>query len=203
MIMEKRGLNRGQFWYADYLIGLSVFMIIGFLFFRTFVDVSYSNSLMDELVEDGISISNALMSDGYLHNEWLPEEGEQVQGRIGFVNNGRLNITSYTTFKSLVQYMPSDPAEISGYELSKYLIGTRYDYITYFEDENGNIIQNSISNPDIELTILGRYSDTISISNAEGVVKFTRFVWVDEYEDSPNNDDGKGKILRMIVVVWK
>ena len=172
IFMEKRG----QFWYTDYLIGLLVFMVIGFLFFRTVVDISSNNAVMDDLVETGITISNVLMSEGYLYNQW--GDGE---GRIGFVNNGKVNLSSYNNFTTLV----STP---DNYETSKYLIGTKYDYVTYFEYENGTIIQN---------TVAGKYNDLNLITNAEAIIKFVRFVWYDQ------DGDNKGKVVKLVVEVWK
>lgn len=185
-------MKRGQFWYTDYLIGLLVFMIIGVLFFRTFVDISSSNAIMEELVETGVTISNSLMGEGYLHDQWI-----NSQGRIGFVDNAKLNITSYDLFKNLV----STGSSGEGYATSKYLIGTKYDYITYFEDVDGNPIQNN------KLDILGKdgINSLDDISNANAIVKFVRFVWVDEYEQPwyPDENMGKGRILRMVVMVWQ
>jgi hypothetical protein len=195
---DKISKKRGQFWYADYLIGITVFMVIGFLFFRTFVDVSANNSLMEDLIDDGISISNSFMSPGYLPDKWNLDPPD---GRIGFVENGKLNSSEYyddanhNNFRAMVQTP-------DGYERSKYLIGTRYDYLVYFEDENGNPIDNGF------LTVLGRWSTLEEFNtnaNAEAVVKIVRFVWVDEYETPDYRLDnlGKGRILKMVVIVWK
>ncbi|MBU2633842.1 MAG: hypothetical protein KJ674_01205 [Nanoarchaeota archaeon] len=170
--------KRGQFWYTDYLIGLLVFMIIGFLFVRTVVDISSNNALLEDLVEEGITISNSLTSEGYLHDEW---GDDPPKGRIGFVNGGKVNDTSYVLFTSLV----SDPDD---YEISKYLMGIKYDYVTYFEDSEGVLIPGSI---------IGKYSVLESIDEADAVVKFVRFVWYDD------DNDGKGRIVRLVVEVWK
>ncbi|MFH1209811.1 MAG: hypothetical protein V1663_03410 [archaeon] len=186
---DKISKKRGQFWYSDYLIGIMVFMVIGFLFFRTFVDVSTSNSLMENLIDDGISISNSFMSSGYLPDYW---DDAVPDGRIGFVDNGKLNIDFYQNFTNLI---------VQGdYEKSKYLIGTRYDYIVYFEDENGNPIENNGI-----LMVLGKYSSLTELNNAnaDAIVKIIRFVWVDEYETPIANPNDKGRILRMVVIVWK
>ena len=173
--MEKRG----QFWFSDFMIGIIIMITITILFFSTIVGLYESNDKIDELINNGVVISDYFMSSGYLHDQW-----SSGQGRIGFVDNGRVNEENLSIFVILV-------STEDGYSDSKYLLGTSYDYVFYFEDRNGNVANDEfIGNNSINSL------EDISNIKTDYMIKLVRFVYY--YDEIIEIND----IVKMVVVLW-
>jgi len=168
--------KKGQFWYTDFLLALFILMIISTLFIVTIVDLNTREDTLQGLIEDGITISNSLMSEGYDVKEW-----KNGKGRIGIIKDSKVNRANLDEIDSLSQ---------SDYETSQYLFGIRNNYAFYFEDKERNVDK-----------LYGKVYDLDDLNNlgVENLIKFTRFVHYD------NNiiPDGKGEIVKMIVLVWE
>src|SRR3989344_32498 len=180
-------MKKAQFWYADFLLGLLVLFIITFIFNRVIIDLNLREDKIQELVNDGNAISSSLMSPGYLgYTQW---SASNPNGRIGLVENGKVINGKLNNFKQLL-LTAGIP---SGYNKSRILLGTKNDYLMYFEDKNANIITDIAGNK-----VYGALSDASKINQigAENIVRFTRFVYYD------NNNDGKGELVKMNILVW-
>ena len=124
MIMKKRG----QFWYGDFMIAMLVIIVIGIIFANTIVDIPQRESNLDNMIDDGVNIANSLLSEGYDMPNW-----RNGNGRIGINTDSKIDVNKLDTFSSLVDTN-------RGYLISKFLFGTDYDYVFYFEDKDGNIV---------------------------------------------------------------
>lgn len=160
---------------------------IGILFFSTIVNLYEGNDKIDDLINNGVLISDYFMSSGY-----LPEEWDSSEGRIGFVDNGRINLENLTFFSDLFSVG-------EGYTKSKYLLGTSYDYVLYFEDSEGvlDITGDLVITEDDFLGDLDiASSDDITNMNTDHMVRLIRFVYYyDEFV-------GINKFVKMVVVLW-
>ncbi len=180
--------KRAQFWYADFLLAILILVAISFLFIKNITDLNSKQDRLEWVANDAISISNSLMSEGYCpsnpfntcYSDWLI-----LTGRIGFVKQGRVIQNNLVSFIDLTQ---------TSYDTSKIFLGTKNNYIFYFEDENGNKITiNGIANP--EKIIYGNPSvNQLSDINAESLVKITRFLYLD--------NNGLKKIVKLVVIAW-
>ena len=181
-------MKKAQFWYADFLLGLFVLFIITFIFNRVIIDLNLKGDKAQELINDGNSISNSLMSPGYLgFSQW---SASNPSGRIGLVENGKVINSKLSDFKKLLS-LTGTP---SGYDKSKILLGiNKNNYLMYFEDKNGNPIADTTGNK-----VYGGLDDIAKINQigADNIVRFTRFVYYD------NNVDGKGELVKMNILIW-
>lgn len=169
--------KKGQFWYGDFLIGLFILMVISVVFVVTITDINAREDVLQSLIDDGTTISNSLMSQGYLTaEEWKLEEG-----RIGFVEDGKVNNEKLAYFATIATF---------DYRTSQYLLGTRNNYAVYFEDKDGQIIDDAM---------YGRVNSLQELNNlgVENLVRFTRFVYYD------NDNDGDGEIVKLILLIWE
>lgn len=176
-------VKKGQFWYSDFLIGLFILIIISAIFVITIVDINSREDTLQSLIDDGVTISNSLMSEGYLKDEWVNNKG-----RIGFVKNGKVDNNNLASFDTISSYSISP----DNYKISKYLLGTINDYAVYFEDKDGDVVKDKV---------YGKVNTKEALDDlgVENLVRFTRFVYYD-YDDT---SEGIGEIVKMILVVWE
>jgi len=161
--------KRGQFWYSDFMIGIIIMMTIGLLFFSTIFKLYESNDKIGELISDGVLISDYFMSSGYDSENW-----GSGNGRIGFVDNGKVN-ENFENFQLL------------DYDTSKFLLGIHYDYVVYFEDSLGNFLD--LGEDDFIGYEIGGI-EQIELIDTDHMVKLARFVYYG------------GDIQKMVVVLW-
>lgn len=143
-------MKKAQFWYADFLIGLLILVFISILFIKTITDLNTKEDTIQNLLNDGISISNSFMSKGYLSDQWV-----NTQGRIGIADNGKINNIDFNNLKAL------------NYKTSKTLLGVSNDYAIYIEYTDGSI-SDWYSKPGIF---------SISGINSDSIIKVTRFAY--------------------------
>ena len=167
--------KRGQFWYSDFMIGIIIMMTIGLLFFSTIFKLYESNDKIGELISDGVLISDYFMSSGYDSGNWASGDG-----RIGFVNNGKINDGVGSNFEYFTNL---------NYDVSRSLLGIHYNYVVYFEDDEGNILDLSIEEDFIgyDISNIGEIEEM----NTDYMVKLVRFVYFQE------------DIVKMVVVLWE
>ncbi|MBS3153595.1 hypothetical protein J4426_03470 [Candidatus Woesearchaeota archaeon] len=171
--MEKRG----QFWYGDFMLAMLVMIVIGIIFANSIVDIPQRESDLDKMVDDGANIANSLLSDGYDIANW-----RNGNGRIGISSSGKIDTIKLDELATLVETS-------RGYLISKFLLGTSYDYAFYFEDKQGSII-NGRAYGGIAL------KEDLNIVDAENIFRMVRIVFLD------NNRDGKGELVKMHLAVW-
>ena len=169
--------KKGQFWYSDFLIGLFILMVISVIFVVTIVDINSREDILQGLIDDGVTITNSLMSEGYL----TAENWRQDKGRIGFVRNGKVDNERLAYFATISTF---------DYRTSQYLLGTRNNYAVYFENKTGNVVNDNV---------YGRINSLNELNElgVENLVKLTRFVYYD------GNDDEKGEIVKLILLIWE
>ncbi len=171
--------KKAQFWYADFLLAILILVGISFLFIRTITDLNSKQDKIQGISSDAFSISNSFMSKGYCPSNCGPD-WSNLNGNIGFVREGKVIQTNLDDLISLTS--TSD-----GYDKSKIILGTKNNYIFYFEDNNQKIFMSGeeiFGNPLI---------DDISKINSNSLVKVTRFV----YLDTPIK-----KLVRLVIIVW-
>jgi hypothetical protein len=162
--------KKAQVWYTDFLIGLLILIAITFIFTRTILDLNAREDKFQELINDGLSISNSLMSEGYCASYGCGAAWNRNPpiGRLGFVKNGKVVKENFDAFIN------------TDYEKTKTLLGSKNDYILYFEYNGAKIDYN------------GKYvfGNENGFSKAENTIKLTRVVY------------NAGKIVNMIVIVF-
>lgn len=173
-------LKKSQAWYADFLIGLLILIFITFVFTTTIIDLNTKEDKLQELSNDGISVSSSLMSSAYgSYGSWIIYP---PSGRLGFVKNGRIIKEDFEEFQNLVN---SD----EGYKNSKILLGTKNDYILYFEF-NDEIFENKVyGKPGININ-----NNKIEGIISDNIIKITRIVYYDL--------DNSGKIVKMVILIF-
>lgn len=133
--------KKTQMWFTDFVIGTLIFtlMLIGYYTYTT--NISKQDSLTaNDLIADAESVSTTILLAGY------PDNWDNTTVRsIGITNdNQRINKTKIINF-----------AELS-YNKTKKLLGTIYDYLIFFTNENNTIINVEgicgIGKPEINVT---------------------------------------------------
>ena len=193
--------KRGQFWYIDLLIALFVVSVIAILFVKGITDIVDREKDVNDLLAEGIDISNNIMSKGLLSSTWCSGN----DGRIGFVDNSKIN-TNFNDFKTLVETTGNtciNPGGgfIDGYTKSRILLGIKSQYVIYMQNKDGTIIDskaygnNTISSKTYTSIgeILGEIDEKISPENK---VNIFRYVYYDD------NGDGKGELIRIGITIW-
>jgi len=120
--MQKKS---GQVWFTDFVIAMLIFSFALIYYYTFTTNISKQDSVtVDNLVTDSKSISSSLLVGGFPSN-W---DNTTVQ-RIGVTDDNQiLNPTKWSNFDSI------------GYNKSKKLFGTAYDYLAYFVDENDTLL---------------------------------------------------------------
>ena len=115
---------KAQMWFTDFVIGILIFSFMLIVYYTYTANISKQNSIVvEDLIADGESISSSLLLAGY-PNDW---NSANVQS-IGITNNNqRINNTKFTELMGV------------GYNKSKKLFGTVYDYVLFFVNESDDI----------------------------------------------------------------
>jgi len=169
--------RRGQLWYVDFIIGVLVIAFIGVLFAKTIIDVPQRETDLQVLGSDALTISNLLMSPALQSSQWV-----NGQGKIGLVDDGKINRAWLNNFLTLVE-------SENGYDTSRQLFGTNFDYGLYFERKDGTVLNNKVYGGVDSL-------DQLSNLKAENLLALNRVVYVDD------DGDGLGDVAKMVLLVW-
>jgi len=162
--------KKSQASYTDFLIGFFVLILITFIFIRVNIDLNSKNNNFQELIIDGTEISNSLMNNGYKILNW---NDAQPQGRLGFLNDGKIIKENFDQFAQTT------------YDKTKILLGTKKDYLVYFEHDNKILSYN-------ERQFYGKY-DNINKIKSSNIVKITRLVYSSLHDK---------KVVKMIILVF-
>ncbi len=106
-------MKKGQTFSLDLLIGLTVFLII-FISIFGFVTYISQESVPSKLKEESETILSSI---------------EAQNSPVGFIENNLINPDKLNTI-----------AHPDSYERMKGVIGTKYNFCIYFEDETGHIL---------------------------------------------------------------
>lgn len=144
--------KRGQAWYADFMVGLMIFVSVVGIYYTFQEAFSQDNTGLDDLIADSKQISTMLMTPGY-PDPWTNLTVE----RIGLTNGTpRIVLSKVQAFGAL------------DYDESRTLFNTPYQYAVYFRQG----VQN-VTLPNGQ-TFIGRQP-----ANATDVVTVLRFVIYD------------------------
>jgi hypothetical protein len=208
-------MKKAQLWYGDMILGFSIIVIIMLFFVVAFFDILGKEQEIQNLVDEAITISNSMLSPSYSPSGNLESDWCNLEGRIGFTDNMKINNEDFVRFRNMVNQVKTC-GSLSGYETTKLMFGTKFDYIIYFQDKNGNFfdLPNNLNLPrkfNVRRTY-GKYRinlptngpsgikkiyDKIENDNPNNLINFFRFVYMDT---SP--EDGKGELVKMGVIVW-
>ena len=174
-------MKKGQFWYADFVIGILVIAFITVLFAKSVVDVPERGSKLNLLSQDATTIGNLLMSPGIDSKKWVNGDG-----KIGIVENGKVNHVLLDDFTKLVE---TGGEKQEGYQKARQLLGTSYDFSVYFQKKDGIILNNKAYGG---IDDIGQLQDLA----AENIVRLNRVAYFD------GTGDNIGEIYTMVLVVW-
>ena len=168
--------KKAQATYADFLIGLLVLIAITFIFTQIVIDLNSREDKFQELINDGAAISSSFMGSAYGAYGWT---GNQPTGRLGFVRDGKVIKKDFDDYLNLLNSQ-------NGYKKSTILLGTRNDYVFYFEFDETKLNYG-------EREVYGKYDDVDEIESSN-MVKITRIVYYDL--------DGSGRIVKLVVLIF-
>jgi len=162
----------------DFIIALTLFLLIVFLSFKYMMqDYAFSARNKNEVLLEADRISNSLITEGMPVN-WT----EEKVYRLGLTTNGAINQSKVEMFRNLT---------FDDYANVKTLLNVKSDFLIYFENKNGNMINFT------EEGYIGKSGhNTISAELiSEEVVKLSRFITY--------RHDNIAEIIMMNIFVWE
>jgi len=173
-------MKKAQFWYADFLVAVMILMIIGVLFVYSIKDLTSRNEILKDLILEASDISSVLMSEGYLviGDPYETYNWDVLEGTVGFMTNNKFDIEKFDMFNLL------------GSEKQRYMLGTFNNVWIYMADSSG----------DVKFYIPNDGYASINDIDSNNLVHIKRFVF---YDNTPDNDETKGEIYILGVVVFK
>lgn len=113
-MIKKR--KKGQMLFPDFLLGLTIFLIVMAISGKLIVDMTADNKF-EQAYKENLQVSESLLTTGMPTN-WTKDNIIIP----GIVNDQRLNITKLEEFEKL------------DYELSKTLLNTKSEFLFYFKN---------------------------------------------------------------------
>ena len=163
---------KGQIWYMDVMFALVIFSTALILFFKA--DINFLDSqedILDDMDREARLLSDSIISSGYPQG-W--EESNVIE--IGLIDDYRINETK-------LEYLGR-----IGYNETKSMLRTKYEYYLVFEDNDGidwiNSSHEGFGMPGINST-------NIVDGNPDHLLKIIRFVI---FRSEPR---------RMVVYLWQ
>ena len=167
-------LLKAQIWYYDFLLALSMFLLILVFSFK-YINDTYIFEAGESTIPDADKLAGKLMSYG-VPNNWTKNEVIS----IGILTNGVLNSTKLNNFNNLT---------IEDYASVKQLMGIKSDFLIYFENQSNQRVNFSDSG------YIGMAGATPSTLDGRERINIERYVVYKEANTA--------KILTMKVVVWQ
>ena len=121
--MNFKTSRKGQAWYADFMIGLTLFLSVIGIYYTFQSAFSEDTTGVEDLIADAKQISNMLVSPGY-PDSWTAVD---VQ-RIGLTNNTPRIVVSKVEQFGLMNY-----------STTRNRFRTGYNYVVYFREGDENI----------------------------------------------------------------
>ncbi|MBD3203093.1 hypothetical protein GF327_02265 [Candidatus Woesearchaeota archaeon] len=177
--MDKK---KAQIWYTDFILGLTIFLIVFLISLKYVSDNSYTKK--DELKDMVLSlnsVSESLMSQG-IPGSW--NENNVIS--IGITNgNYILNVTKLSLFYNLTML---------DYEHTKSLLQTKYDFLVFFKNQVNrtiNLTQKFFGDP-------GETDDTLKTMDPDKLVSLKRYLVLKKNI----NGNITSNIIEMNIYLW-
>lgn len=124
-LIDRKKKSKSQFFYGDFVIAMLIFTAILIIYFNYRPNIpNQFNDVLNELIFDSKTVSLSLTHGGYPFN-W---NGSNVN-RIGITNNdNRINSEKFNAFLNI------------NYNKTKKLLGTNNNFMIFFENETGELI---------------------------------------------------------------
>ncbi len=171
--------TKAQLWYLDFIIGVTLFVIILIVSFRYVTTNVLSGKEASHAPIDADKISEYLVSEGIPKN-WTEDDIVIIGITSG---DNMINLTKVELFKNMSQ---------SDYNNVKFLFGISSDFIISFQDSSGNLLnltnQTYIGKPGITLSDL-------SSTDPNNLMTIMRYLVY--------KHDGISEIVGMKVIVWQ
>lgn len=164
--------KKSQVLYQDFIVAIVIFTVAILFYYKYAPTFQADEGAIDELLVNANIISNSLISAGYPLN-WTND----VE-RIGITDGkNRINETKLLQFANM------------SYKDAKFLFGSLYDYLVFFEDKNSSLLV--INN----ITGIGKENinstNIFDVEKPKKLVKTRRLVIYDS------------DIYNMVVYVWE
>lgn len=121
-------MKKGQAWVQDTITSIIIIITTLSIFMIGYTNLSEDNKQFDEVHYENKLISEYLMLEG-TPTDW---KNETDVLRIGITNSD--NTLNETKLESLYNMTQLD------YDLTRSFLGTKYDYILFFTDYDGNLL---------------------------------------------------------------
>lgn len=188
--------NKGQSWYLDFILAITVMIIVGVIFVKLIISFSGNQQDVQEFTDEARNIANTLLSSGNPKSANDQNYNYDYQYfRLGLTNDDyKIDKAKFDILRSF-----SD----SNYEKLKTIIGTNLDFYVVLEDRDGNFrynfghptVKGVTNEEDINIRLATLRSEFGGVKNSVGLV---RIVY---YDDNPS-DNNLGEFFRMVVRVW-
>jgi hypothetical protein len=148
-------MKKAQVWYLDFIIGLSLFILISVLAFK-YISVRFSDAEAEKgkIWDDAYRLTDSLLSPGIPSN-WTRQDAVS------------LGISSDTNVLDMDKLERLKNFTKDGYDRTKLIFGIKSDYLVHFEDKNGVLLnlsnQSYIGKPGMNdaSAVAGRPSDSL------------------------------------------
>jgi len=171
-------LLKSQLWYFDFILGLTIFTLILLVSYR-YIGNSYviSGKDVNSVMSESNKLSETLMTSG-LPTNWTQDNVVS----IGIVTDNVLNITKLDQFKNMTN---------SDYTNVKNMFGLRSEFIVFFHDKDGNLLNVT----DQEYIGSGYTLEDVEDFFKEEMVYVTRY--------TTYKHDDIAQIISLKVVMWQ
>lgn len=172
-------LNKSQIWYFDFILALSIFVMILVLGFRYVINSNYyEGKEVNNIIFETSILSDTLMGPGLPIN-WTAQDVIS----IGIVDENTLNLVKLERLNNF---------SIDDYTGIKHVLGINSDFLVYFTDKNDIILNLTIPN------YIGKSGYTIeSVTNLD----VSELISVQRYVTYKSNNISN--IISMRVVLWQ
>lgn len=154
--------KKAQAWGFDLIISAFIFVIAIALFYNYSINLQTENEDIDALLQEGISATNILLSEGYPIN-W----GKFSVEKPGLYKSNNIDRDKLQSLLELAS---------ENYSRSKNLLGTKYDYYFFFSSDKTEFV--NLTNEGIGKT--GITSQNINSLETKKLVKITRMAILDK-----------------------
>ncbi len=172
--------KRAQIWYMDFIIGLTIFILMLVVAFK-FTTLKFSDDESDRarIWDDAQRLTGAILSSG------IPENWTQS-------NAISIGITSDSSALDIVKLDLLKNFTLSNYDRTKFIFGINSDYLLHFETIN-NTLLNITDNPYIGKP--GLTDQDVLDNNPKDKLAFVRYLVY--------RHDSIAEIIAMKILVWR
>ncbi|MBN1502429.1 hypothetical protein JW930_02715 [Candidatus Woesearchaeota archaeon] len=179
IVRNYRFQTKSQIWYTDFIMATTMFLLVLVLSFH-YITTNYIITAKEtnQVVVEADKLSASLVSPGIPAN-WTNESVVS----IGIAADSVLNITKLSYLWNMTS---------THYETTKYTLGIKSDFLIYFQDRNGSVIDlvgaEFIGKP-------GFAPSTVQGNAPENIITITRYLTY--------KHDNVSDIVGMKVILWQ